>query len=440
MASANDDYVSRFDNHPLHAALRELLTQASGIQANPNITVGMRFRLERLQAGVEKTQRSLLAVDKWMAGGAALKDILRAAAQAKEAVGNFVSTGLSQESFLNSANDLLENQIFPALQRLPRLDSPVENSMLVDQIHEQIERNNELIREKQAAWELAIGAWRKDANQTVLALHQAISSADHLRQSVDAQDERLIKLVERSDAAIADINAKAADAEAQRAKTALEAEANRATRFENVASSLQDQLAEKVKNFQAEVEKERATLLSAGQSSVDRLKQLETEASELLQLIGNKGVIAPFKDSADKDRLVALVLRVLAGTCFLGLVAVVVVVAWDVHIATVKNESFDWGRVIFRLLSGLILSIPAYYFAREAAKFQNESDRNRRVQLELASIGPFIEHLDVAKRDALKEELTRRYFGTPHLAPELEKPVDLKDLLELLRIALRRGK
>lgn len=431
MANVQQEFERRFAKHPVHNLLRELITQVEGGINSTSINEGANGRLYRLKTGFERAQRTLAATDKWLVGNQTLKELHRALAATRDPLNIFFATGGADEAQLNAANENLDNQVLPVLQRFPRPESPEEAAVLVEQTQEKFQ---EIAEE----WEQKLSEWKRSADESAVEIHKALEATAALAEKIKVQDERLGKLVERSDAAISELNSKAAAAEAERAKAALDAESARAQRIEMVVADFQKRLTKEGEEFREAAGKLELGLKDEVHEILEKLREHERQASELLQLIGNKGITAPFKTTADADRRVAFWLRLAAAACFVGLVAVVIFVAIDVHIATTQGQGFDWGRVVFRVLTGLVLSVPAYYFAREAAKFQNESDRNRRVQLELASLGPFIEHLDPVKRDALKEELTRRYFGTPHVAPELERPIELKDLLGLLRIALRR--
>src|SRR5690606_41547238 len=46
-----------------------------------------------------------------------------------------------------------------------------------------------------------------------------------------------------------------------------------------------------------------------------------------------------------------------------------------------------------------------------STKHRNLETQNRNLELELASIGPFIELLPEAKKETIKEELVKKYFG-----------------------------
>jgi hypothetical protein len=158
------------------------------------------------------------------------------------------------------------------------------------------------------------------------------------------------------------------------------------------------------------------SIYRAHSASIETLGDYEGKARKLLEIIGDHGIMAPFDKSAKADRRAAFWLRSLAGLLFVGMVVTVVFTAFELArsahlISSVPGADIDWKLLMFRFLTAAIFAAPAYYFAREAARFQDNADRNRRMQLELASIAPFIDGLEASSRDGLRLELAKRYFG-----------------------------
>ena len=94
-----------------------------------------------------------------------------------------------------------------------------------------------------------------------------------------------------------------------------------------------------------------------------------------------------------------------------------------------------WELVV-RLLTALVISAPAFYTARESARHRTNSDRARQRELELASLGPFIELLPDAKKDEIVEEMTAHYFGKEVAAHDVKPIIDPKDIVDVIKTAV----
>jgi hypothetical protein len=70
-------------------------------------------------------------------------------------------------------------------------------------------------------------------------------------------------------------------------------------------------------------------------------------------------------------------------------------------------------------------------------RHRTNSDRARQTELELASVGPFIELLPEEKKIQIREELTKQYFGKSVEPHTINSPMDslpVKEVVELLKL------
>lgn len=139
---------------------------------------------------------------------------------------------------------------------------------------------------------------------------------------------------------------------------------------------------------------------------LEKLKIKETEASNLLNVIGNIGVTGNYQKVANAHQYSANLFRYISFGIMIVLSILLICAIWDI-----KSESFDWHRAIIRILVSTIFIYPAAYAAKESAKHRKLENYNRKAELELASINPFIELLSDQKKQEIKEKLVDKFFG-----------------------------
>lgn len=140
---------------------------------------------------------------------------------------------------------------------------------------------------------------------------------------------------------------------------------------------------------------------------VEKLGKKLEEGKRIVNVIGNVGVTGNYqlianehKNSANNFRIVALI--------FMSIMSIILIYTiWDVSV----SENYDWTKSLIRLIAAAALSYPATYASRESSKHRKLESTNRRLELELASIEPFIELLPADKKEEVKERLAERYFG-----------------------------
>ena len=154
---------------------------------------------------------------------------------------------------------------------------------------------------------------------------------------------------------------------------------------------------------------------------IDNLNSKLGEAKNIVNIIGNVGVTGNYQNianqhnrSADFFRWVALFFMVLMS----GLLI------WS--ILDLSTGEFNMYKSLVRILAAAVLTYPAVYASRESTRHRNLETINRNLELELASIGPFIELLPEDKKQKIKEDLVNKYFGNH--SPASDKNVESEDV------------
>ena len=167
------------------------------------------------------------------------------------------------------------------------------------------------------------------------------------------------------------------------------------------------------------------------ESIVSEIEEKQREAEQIVNLVGNIGLTGNFKGAGDVEKTEADFLRKVALWCFGGSALIVGVV-----LLLSNAGHFDFLQALFRLFAALVLLIPGTYAAKESAKHRILEARHRRSQLELASIGAYLEDLPPEQRHKLKAELTERFFGKDPDDSRTANDVAPASLVDLLKAAI----
>jgi len=194
--------------------------------------------------------------------------------------------------------------------------------------------------------------------------------------------------------------------------------------------NLVEALLEAQKNaFTDQVENQR----SDGEGVIEALKLNKQQASDLVQVIGNIGITGNYKNIANQEKDAADKWRNIALLLMIGMVGVIALT-----IGISATDGFDWKLALFRIGAALVLAVPATYAARESSKHRILENINRKAELELASLDPFLEKLPEETRFKVKEELTSKFFGSSTANTKDDEPVTHSALVELLKVAISK--
>lgn len=293
------------------------------------------------------------------------------------------------------------------------------------------------------------------ANQIDAALSSAaviISISDPAPQVPASEATSFKKLAEE---AISQINKHASDAhgrkqEFENSVAALKADLkevmNKLQALSNSADSKLEELESQFEadrtaqssaftSAQAEAKKKLAIALDEAslktEKIVEELEAKKKEAERIVNLVGNIGLTGNFKGAGDTEKSEADYLRKVALACFSGSAIVVGLVLFFSN-----SGHFDFLQSLYRLMAALVLLIPGTYAAKESARHRILEARHRRSELELASVGAYLEDLPPEQRHKLKAELTERFFGKDADDAALSKDVAPANLVDLLKAAI----
>ncbi len=156
-----------------------------------------------------------------------------------------------------------------------------------------------------------------------------------------------------------------------------------------------------------------------------KLNEKLDEASRIVGLIANTGMAGHYQIIANREWKWMWIMRWVAGLFFLGAIAAIGLLIWMVHSAQV-----DWEMVVFRFALVVVVLVPALYFARESARHMQREAHNRRIELELSALQPFIARLPDKEAQEIIKKKADQYFGQ-------EPPSDQDDAYLLKSVSLR---
>lgn len=155
--------------------------------------------------------------------------------------------------------------------------------------------------------------------------------------------------------------------------------------------------------------------------TINNLNSKLAEANKIVNIVGNVGVTGNYQNIANENKKSADNFRAIA----LGFMIIMSgLLIWSI-IEISRTGEFNLYKSLVRILAAAVLTYPAVYASRESTKHRKLETQNRNLELELASIGPFIELLPEDKKQKIKEELVNKYFGNHAAAADIKDEEDV---------------
>lgn len=242
---------------------------------------------------------------------------------------------------------------------------------------------------------------------------------EELKKSVAAQDQKVSEL--------------ATAVETQK-KEAVAVTAEVKTEYAKVEKELRANFDTALTGIKTDFEKLRSETSEAAEKSLAELTRNEVDAKRIVQVVGNIGVTGNYQKIANQEASKADWWRLATVGFFLvgvGLAGY----SFYVHLNQAITPGNFWTFAL-RFVTALAIASPAFYTARESARHRTNADRARQRELELASLGPFIELLPKERKEEIREKLVERYFGNDVEPHEIKHPIEAKEVIGITKAAV----
>lgn len=246
----------------------------------------------------------------------------------------------------------------------------------------------------------AVRSLEKQRSDLAARLHELTSKASDLQKQLEAVT-----------AGAAKERAEAAASVAKLDQSFAERETERQAKFEALLVELR-------KSFADHLE----TSNKSSDSLIHALEEQRQKAARIVQVVGNIGATGNYQRIANDEAKQANFWRWITIAIFgtgLSVAAATFYKFWGQPLTTETGLA-----VLVRLLYAIAITAPAWYTARESARHRTNADRARQTELELASIGPFIELMPEEKKIEIREKLTPLYFGRTVEVHAVNHPLD----------------
>lgn len=346
------------------------------------------------------------------------------------AISSEINAGVPQlNAFLGSKNQghltNALNNFNSALSRVTRLPIPITKKgfdysgdisnfqKTIKEAYESINKQNEELKESLKLIEKDLQA----KNDLVIQLQSQLSTKEVEIQNVLSQYNTEFEKIKSSNNTVF---------ENERTRFNSEIEADRKRYQEEI---------EKEKNtFKEAFEKQISDLQNETKSTIENLKQKLEEAKKIVNIVGNVGVTGNYQKIASEHKTTANTFRWIS----IGIMIVMSgLLIWT--IIDLSKDGFDLYKSIVRIVAATILTYPAIYASKESSRHRVLETKNRNLELELASLGPFIELLSEDKKEKIKEDLVYRYFGnglSEENVKESEEDVSINGLEKIIKAML----
>jgi hypothetical protein len=165
---------------------------------------------------------------------------------------------------------------------------------------------------------------------------------------------------------------------------------------------------------------------------VDELKDLKKEAQSLVNGIASDTMAKHYKEIADDEKKIKFWWNIGAVISIMGLFAFSVYT-----FKSIPQENVSWFSFLSKVITTATIGTLVAYCANQANKYHRSEQSNRKMQLELQAISPYLEGLNYEDKNAIKAKLAERFFGSSEPSSEPNQvaltPEAIKQITDLIK-------
>lgn len=386
-----DSFEQQFTEHNVHTVLSQLRSTLDA-SADRELDDDALKYLDRLRQGVAFIVERLSSASPVLTGVAQLERLRVPTQNCLNELNQFSSNG-NNAHLANASNQL--DAALPLAAGIVSIEQPVPQVEAAD----------------------AVG-FKELAEHVIESLRNSVSTVTRDTEKTSQQATQLSERLAEQEKQLSTLNSQIGAKLEEIQSSFTSTQTSRQTVFEGL-----------IQNFNEQHSSEIERLNNAAKEKLDYLQKKQKDAERIVHLIGNIGVTGNFKGAAAEEGKLANLFRVIALICFLCMVAVILYMGFiSLH------EKFELWLAVFRFAVGFAFLVPGVYAARESTRHRRAEARNRKTELELASIDSYLDSLDKPERDKIKSELAAKYFGGEEafVAEDGDDVVNAKSMFKLV--------
>jgi hypothetical protein len=424
-------WIDRIKTHPINGQINTLKSVIQAVservQSDPNAVVS----LERIERIISYLESVLKQVDPLLVSPQLLSNVAGPLTNALNELNNYKSN--SNLNHLTNANAHLDATL-NFIGQIP----VVATSDDLANIRESASKYYEFLEKAMSTIKQAIDSIENDNKDSKAKLEGLTKEIGVQKQRLD---NALNDFTKKSSDSIGDFIINSAKAEEERQKDFLAAAQDRLKLLNEENKNRDANFNENLGKFNNSFDK----FLTASKDQFDNLndsfktqseaqiKSIEEKkayAEKIVGLIANTGMVGGYQRTANEERKGFIIWRRIATWSFVALIGFALVT----FLITV-NGHFEWGSLLGRLLVTITFALLAGYAGLQAEKHQKAERFNRTMELEIASIDPFLATLSDEERNQVKKQMAEKIFGQNNNS-SMGEASESKNLLELVSMFL----
>ena len=418
------EWINQLENHQIHDALRSAITPVEEIKSNPeSLSPDAYERIDRISFVLTELQRRLGIIDPLLIPLGPLNNLRTPLSQISIHLSHFQSNG--NEGYIQNAHNQLENILVHSSQiAIPTTSNDMD-----------------AIRDAAIGLRRSVGQHlrhleeeARNASSQLATLEESVSS---LRTVVEQRTEEASSLLQNFQQQF-----ESAEEARQERFSAKEEEFNNSTQtlleakqeeWTEIATNKQSEYDELYESISQKIDSLEAEFKYKANAILNEMKERLTEAKKVVGIITDTGMVGGYQRIANSEKKSALFWRSVA------FISLMVLVGFAIYLFVVSLQEGFVVSTTVTLTRGFVavaVGILAGYAAKQADKHERAQRLHRKMELELASIAPYLHEFPQDEARKIKTNLAMKMFAQQETFSTKESKKTTQSAMALLELSL----
>jgi hypothetical protein len=383
-------WSQRFESHTSNVLLKQLLEHVKKLENEEILDENIASELGRLLKAIEYLNSITNIVDPDLIGIQALNEIQNPMQQTVNEISQFITN--KNIGHITNANDNFDNVLYHISKYfiLPKTKVTASIPKILGVYQDQTEK---FVKKIEADSERV----NKSTNTDLDAFK---AEADQKITALETEKATLAKEVASLNGILAGIKTEANDHKANLEKQFMEAISAEQKKSETMLEAAQNN-----------IDKSFGILAKKGNTAISIMDKLREDSEIVFGVVQNTAQAGAHKNYADQEKKTANFYRTLATSL---MILSVIFVLWPIlsQIKGLDIPTPDIDLMLKRAALSLIILAPAFYLARESGQHRKNEFKNRRTELTLRTIEPYLALMsDETQKEQLKAKVAESIFS-----------------------------
>lgn len=188
-------------------------------------------------------------------------------------------------------------------------------------------------------------------------------------------------------------------------------EAERNNQSKEIINKAELRINEEISKLNTKIDSEFEEMATKAGKALTVLGKFQDDAAKVFNVVVNTMQAGAYSSYANEEKRSANFFRWSAISLMMTGVVILVVPELYKIFSNISAYSLDWHATLARVPFSIVLFVPAFYLARESNKHRNTEVQNKRRELILSTIDPYLALLPKEKADEIKSDVAKGIFS-----------------------------